>query len=69
MLCLPAPAPLLSLAAPSARPDSAPSLRFVLQALEVYSTIDPNSLDPDDAIDFARELQWLKSWLFWYSKH
>lgn len=52
-----------------ARADFAPSLDFLRRMKSSFSQYDVATLDPIDAADFQRELDWCDDWLDWYSRH
>lgn len=52
-----------------ARADFAPPWELLVEMQVLYGQYDIDSLDPMDAVDFHRDLDWCQDWLAWYSRH
>lgn len=48
--------------------DVAPSIEFVLETRFALMALDVDSLDPMDAVDVLKELQWADFWYDWYAR-
>lgn len=66
---LPSPVALLDVPdADSWLADVAPPIEFVLQQRVALMALDIDSLDPMDAVDVLKELQWADFWYDWYAR-
>lgn len=72
LIALPsAPSPVALLGVPdkdSWLADVAPSIEFVLETRFALMALDVDSLDPMDAVDVLKELQWADFWYDWYAR-
>lgn len=48
--------------------DVAPSIEYVLETRFVLMSLDVDALDPMDAVDVLKELQWADFWYEWYAR-
>lgn len=65
------PTPVALLALPnedSWLADVAPSLEFVLEVRFDLGSLDVDALDPIDAVDVLKELEWADFWYQWYAR-
>lgn len=67
---LPSPVALLDVPDPDSwLADVAPPIELVLSIRSALMALDVDSLDPMDAIDVLKELDWADFWYDWHARH